>query len=521
MKRILKYTGLFLSTIVIALVITAFLNMRDRHRGYHVDINAAAPAPVTVNAGFAALKITPEVIDTWTDVKGNARYIPEEGDTYEDITGNGRFDAVWMAGFHNSKPAKGVHDDLWARTMVLDDGRTRLAWVALDAIGLFGCEIIDIRESLPEELGIDYVIISSSHTHSAPDLMGLWGPSGFRSGVDPGYMEHVKRQSALSIQTAAENLRPARFRFATDPENAAYMIKDTRKPIVINPELRIMQAIDAATDETLGTLVQWDNHPETIWSDNLMITSDFPHYLREGIEKGVWHGDLLITAGLGGVAMFVAGNIGGLMTTSPGVGIDCPFTDTVYFEPSFDKVRAQGLTLARLTIDALRSPGAIEMDKGGITLRAKTINLPLDNRLFRLGAALGLFNRGLTGWMKFRSEIAFWQLGPASFLHHPGELYPEIADGGIEAPGGQDFNTGPVEIPPLRHVMPGEFRFITGLSNDMIGYIIPKSQWDTKPPHTYGYENRPYGEINSLGPDTGPILHSGLTGLIKDTCKIK
>lgn len=48
----------------------------------------------------------------------------------------------------------------------------------------------------------------------------------------------------------------------------------------------------------------------------------------------------------------------------------------------------------------------------------------------------------------------------------------------------------------------------------MIGYIIPKSQWDEKPPFTYDNETRPYGEINSLGPETGPILHTALMGLI-------
>ncbi len=515
MIKILKYTGLSVLAITLLLLSFSFYNIRDRHRGYLVDIEIEAPSPATVHAGFAAFKITPEVIDTWTDVKGNSRYRPREGDTYEDVTGSGKFDAVWISGFHNRKPAQGVYDDLWARAMVLDDGQTRMAWVALDALGMFGCDIIDIRKSLPESLGIDYAIISSSHTHSAPDLMGMWGPGFLRSGVDPEYMEYVKRQSAAAIEAAVAALRPARFRFAVDKENAASMIKDTRQPIVINPELRIMQAIDKETNETLGTLVQWDNHPETVWSRNLLISSDFPHYLREGIEKGVWHGDSLVTPGLGGVAMHVTGNCGGLMTTYPDVEIDCPFTDTVYLEPSFDKVRAQGLTLAQLTIDALNSRDAVDMDQGGIELRAKSIDLPLKNRIFRLGAAIGILDRGLTGWMKFRSEVAFWQMGPASFLHHPGELYPEIADGGIEAPEGQDFNIGPQEIPPLRHVMPGEFKFITGLSNDMIGYIIPKSQWDVKAPHTYGRNSRPYGEINSLGPETAPLLHSAMMELLK------
>ncbi len=480
-----------------------------------MDLDIKAPPEGRVLAGFAAMKITPEITDTWTDVKGNSRFMPEEGDTFKDITGSGNFDAVWLAGFSNRKAAKGVHDDLWARAMVLDDGQTRMAWVALDAIGLFGCDVIDIRKSIPGDLGIDYAIISSSHTHSAPDLLGMWGSSRIRSGVDPGYMDLVKRQSLAAIETAVQGLRPAKFRFAVDKENAAPMIRDTREPEVINPELRIMQVMDLECGTTLGTLVQWDNHPETIWSRNLMVTSDFPHYLREGIENGIWKGDSLITPGLGGIAMHVTGNIGGLMTTSPAVGIECSLTDTVYFEPSFDKVRAQGLSLAQMTITALNSSGIVEIETGSIELRARTVILPVDNRQFRLGAAIGLFSRGLTGWMRFRSEIAFWKFGPASFLHHPGELYPEIADGGIEAPDGQDFNTGPQEIPPLREIMPGHFKFITGLSNDMIGYIIPESQWDAEPPYTYGNERSPYGEINSLGPRTAPILHSEMKRLIE------
>ena len=110
------------------------------------------------------------------------------------------------------------------------------------------------------------------------------------------------------------------------------------------------------------------------------------------------------------------------------------------------------LRLAQLTINTLKSPAVTEHYEGGIELRAKSIKLNLKNRLFQLGLAMGVINRGMTGWMKFCSEIAFWRLRPGSFLHHPGEMYPEIADGGIEAPNGQDFAIDPVEVPPLRQI---------------------------------------------------------------------
>jgi hypothetical protein len=510
----LKFFLGFLVLILFAAAVYIAMVVRDRHKGYHVDINRKAQENNTIRAGFATRDISPVIKDTWIDVNNNYRFDPDNGDTWEDVTGTGRFDGVWMAGFQSSKPATGVHDPLWARAMAIDDGHTKLVWVVLDAIGLFGCDVIDIRKAVPADMGIDYLIVSSTHTHSAPDLMGLWGPRRFKSGVDPDYLDFVKKQSLAAVEAAVENLRPAKFRFASDRDGAAEMIADTRKPHVVNPELFIMQVLDLYTDETLGTLVIWDNHPETIWNNNLFITSDFPHFMREGIEKGVWVNDSLGSPGLGGIAIFATGNIGGLMTTSPEIGITGLAGDTVYFEPSFQKVEAQGLKLAQLVIDALNAPGVTEITSGGIELRAQSIELPLDNYLFKLGLFMGIFDRGMTGWMKFRSEIAFWRLGPASFLHHPGELYPEIADGGIEAPVGQDYETDPVEVPPLREIMPGRYKFIAGLSNDMIGYIIPKSQWDAEPPYTYGYESRPYGEVNSLGPETGPVIHDALKRII-------
>jgi len=59
------------------------------------------------------------------------------------------------------------------------------------------------------------------------------------------------------------------------------------------------------------------------------------------------------------------------------------------------------------------------------------------------------------------------------------EIYPEIVNGGIvRAPGG-DYDIEPLEVPPLRELMPGRVKFVLGLANDEIGYILPKSEWDT------------------------------------------
>ncbi len=131
----------------------------------------------------------------------------------------------------------------------------------------------------------------------------------------------------------------------------------------------------------------------------------------------------------------------------------------------------------------------------------------MENRLFRIAATIGVLDRGIKVWWKVRTEIAAITIGPASFLTIPGEIYPEIVNGGIEAPEGQDFNILPVEVPPLRDLMPGKFKFVIGMANDELGYFIPKSQWDNKEPWLYGSGKETYGEINSLGPETALHIH--------------
>jgi len=54
--------------------------------------------------------------------------------------------------------------------------------------------------------------------------------------------------------------------------------------------------------------------------------------------------------------------------------------------------------------------------------------------------------------------------------------------------------------------MAGRERFVLGLCNDELGYIIPMSEWDEQPPFAYGRTGPQYGEINSTGPRTAPLL---------------
>ena len=64
--------------------------------------------------------------------------------------------------------------------------------------------------------------------------------------------------------------------------------------------------------------------------------------------------------------------------------------------------------------------------------------------------------------------------------------------------------------------MKGKLNMIIGLANDEIGYIVPKSQWDTKPPYAYDREKPQYGEFNSFGPEVAPQLHKASLKVLED-----
>jgi hypothetical protein len=103
----------------------------------------------------------------------------------------------------------------------------------------------------------------------------------------------------------------------------------------------------------------------------------------------------------------------------------------------------------------------------------------------------------------------------------PGELYPELAIGGVENPpdAGADFPKAPIEPLIFDQLPEFKYKLVFGLSNDMLGYIIPKRQWDREPPYCYGKPGPQYGEINSCGPEAAPIICEAFRKLAADLHK--
>lgn len=478
-----------LALLVLVAVLAAtwvFWHVRDRHADYAVDLDLRVPpnaAPLPLRVGFGRMKITPDLSRT-----------------------------VWLAGFSNGRRATGVHDDLWAIATVIDDGSHRIAIVALDAIGFFHDEVVAVRQAL-QPARLDYVIVASTHNHSTPDLMGIWGPRAGLSGVDASYRSTVVEAAASAVVAAMGAMEPAHLTLREIPLAPEGLVADSRDPQVFDATLRLMLFTNPIDGHTIGTISNWANHPETPWRDNTAITADFPGYLRDALEHGVRADGRPPVRGLGGIHLYVNGAVGGLMTTNPQTTVVDPFDGQSYAAPSHEKARAVGRRLADAIFTSFERQAPEPEARPRLRIVARTIPLPLDNTLFRLASAVGTIDRGQPRWNQVRTEVALLTLGEASIACVPGELYPELANGGIVHPSGADFDIEPLELPPLREMMPGRVKFLFGLANDEIGYIIPKSEWDDREPWLYGTPERHYGEVNSLGADTAPLLHDAFKSL--------
>lgn len=463
----------------------------------------------------------------------------DEGYTSSDEgEADGEFQAIWLAGFQNGRPARGVHDDLWARAIVFEQGDTRIGLVVLDLIGWFNDDVERIRALAEEEgLELDHIIISSTHNHETPDTLGLWGRTATSGGYDESYAAHVRAQTTEALKVAVGELEEVGSMKVGAVDVGSYfpekgtsnMIRDSRDPVIIDEQLSAA-LIQSTSGETIATLSHFGNHPEAMADENTLITSDFADKLRVGLEDGVeWESGS--KEGYGGTSIYINGTVGGLMTP---LGITLTDMDgNEWREYTFERNDAFGYVMADHAIDAIEGGTDVDLAEVELSVAVSNFKLAVDNYGFQAMFITGILNREVTDYdpselieegniPQALSEMNLFQLGPLSMLTVPGELVPELAIGGYDGsrigdptkelidpnnPNPPDLSLAP-EGPYLQEQMPGAYRWIIGLGNDMVGYIIPEYNFILHPniPWFSEAEGDHYEETNSLGPETAGVI---------------
>jgi neutral ceramidase len=102
---------------------------------------------------------------------------------------------------------KEINDPLHSRAIVLDDGTTRLAIAVVDSCMIAREDLDRAKEiaSRATDISVSNMMISSTHTHTAPAVYGCHG-----NDAVPEYLAYIVPRIAESIVLAARRLQPAR-----------------------------------------------------------------------------------------------------------------------------------------------------------------------------------------------------------------------------------------------------------------------------------------------------------------------
>lgn len=123
---------------------------------------------------------------------------------------------VFVNGGMTSRTADKVLTKLHARAIVVDEGGERLAIVVVDSC-MMPRPLLDEAKQLASQrtkIRPDHMLISATHTHTAPASMGCLG-----TDADPTYVPYLREKLAEAIATAEANLEPAKVGWAV--KNAA------------------------------------------------------------------------------------------------------------------------------------------------------------------------------------------------------------------------------------------------------------------------------------------------------------
>ncbi|MBI4386766.1 MAG: neutral/alkaline non-lysosomal ceramidase N-terminal domain-containing protein [Elusimicrobia bacterium] len=478
-----------------------------------------------------------------------------------DITPDLERETIWLAGYGAAgRRARGIHDPLYARALVVSDGRKSVALVGVDSIGLFREDVLAIRRAIGWDEGSGYVFIAATHDHSAPDTLGLWGRFPGVSGVDRRYRRRMLDSIAHLVKDLTESLQEAELEAAGGPIDPAGLSRDARDPVVIDPELQTARFLrrDPAAGRAravlhsrspwrhngargrarvIATLVRWSCHSEVLGRDNLLVTADYPGELCREIEGRT-----------GGACLFLNGAIGGLLT---------PDVDELGAgAKGFEEAKRIGQAVARRALAMLHHDGA-RVNGGPVRFDSRVVRVPVENSRYLLflnslvfghrlltedGVPLPFWKRwwlpirhlavfplpaSLHPWVE--TEVSRVRFGPVDILGVPGELFPELAIGGYDGryrfghPLVRPTNSQPPDLsraprsPYLRERMRSKYGMVVGLANDELGYIIPSYDFIATPtrsmlPKPKGHH---YEETNSIGPSATAILLKAYEELLK------
>lgn len=374
-------------------------------------------------------------------------------------------DSLYLAGGKANRLFIDVHDNLYVKAVVLSNSNNNLTILTFDCIGLLYPQLQEIRAKIKMELptiNAEHIVMSSTHTHAGPDVVGIWGKDLAHSGVNDKHMQLIVDRAVEAIKEATEARKPVSISYGTGSFGEDW-VKNISEPSELDRSVSIIKFSDP-NGKNIAMLTNFACHPTIMDDASTAASSDY-----------VWGYYKYLDSAQGGVNMFLQGAIGGWIQPE---GV--PHT--------YDYANYYGSSLGKYAYELKKNKSTSK----NIFFTSAKLNFPLANPSFQMLSKAGIIKRDFGKTVS--SEIAYFTIGDACFATHPGESSPALS----LATKSLMNNTGP--------------KFILGLSQDALGYIVKPSFFDmsNKIPHSE------YLTGMSIGPATMGIIFSTLQMLIKN-----
>lgn len=178
----------------------------------------------------------------------------------------------------------GLHDDLTATALVLGDGTSRIAVVALDLLAINEF----IADRIRARLAPTEVLLCCSHTHSGPIVYAdEKSPRRNRE-----YIASLVENVVGAVREAQAHLLPVRLEYAYGEAdvgvNRRQRLPDGRMDIGRNPagprDNSVQVVSILAQEKRFATIVNYACHGTVLGPDNLLVSADWIGAMREKVE---------------------------------------------------------------------------------------------------------------------------------------------------------------------------------------------------------------------------------------------
>ena len=130
-----------------------------------------------------------------------------------------------MAGYYYERGAEKIHDDLFAKAMVIEEDGLKVAIVSCDLIEVSADIVASVRNIVEKSTGIDadHVMIGATHSHTGPVIPysgSFDNPKGKSAEILVQYISKLPLLIAESVEQANKALQPAKISFGMGHEES-------------------------------------------------------------------------------------------------------------------------------------------------------------------------------------------------------------------------------------------------------------------------------------------------------------